>query len=1499
MKRTERFNNYFPLHTAKKLKSREVDDENSIENKNSFIQSIEDQNGVNVDFDVEYEKLFDQNVHEDSCHRILLSNSDCQTSLVLESFHFMKIVYAIVDFMRDPDCSLEKDDSLPLFNSAEITKGDWARGFHSLCNNFLISEKAENALLNYLYNTTGDVINFPVALTNRGQNRARKLLCQNSFGDEVDDEDVDGDEDSLSFTQPNTISKIKDYDRKGSRWLEFHQCPNDCCVFVGEQEKLFACVICNSRRYRPCTRSKCGGKGKDDCEHLLNDGIAYKSMYYRLLIPLLTDLIETEYFVSALHYKTECIPIGSEDFYSDILDGSVAIEHLDGMEKNYNAWCKENKATTSTPVNLLLMEFYDGGQLFHWKTCNFWGLFTSIVNLPPTYRGKVGISTFLSALYGGKHLLAERFLFTDLYCEELRALYQGFDYVSISGKRFFVQARLIFHSLDTKAMEPVFNMQSMSTSKFGCPYCRNAHGLNNSFKTCYAGNRNFLPWNHYLRYFGQSGLCCPFNFYGPDSKNWFLEEKFLSSTEPITAESLLNGKRKTAQDLVLCKPCDRDQLRAEQILSFLREKTSSYSWYHRDSGFDFEDISKTTGGIRNHIFYRHFDFRPQVVYRRITKEEHLKSACEAREKNLNRTKKEHVDGFLGLWPFDRLPYSNLPQNSSPPPDHSIKGVVQHCLEYMLGFYKEKQPLRRTYPKKNSQKSQEVNGGDESKDDYIPIYRPSYHSVKAPYSCTTKQFERVHAWLQCVLIPIGIGDRSDWILDLNHFRMFKISQWKILISVYWDFLISILTDIDEWYRLFFRMVGDKIRKLLAFSVAKESIDQLQGEVIEMICLWEGLFPISENYFQLHQIMDLVSSIPLFGSMHSWAELCGEQALGKLKTIKKRINSGGVSYERNIMNRQVNVELNDMRRFYSKSVNTSKQKERNYKSKVYFDVEQNRLKFKLMQFDLYDAEKLNSTQQSLSTHEINFLVDILLMEVRKRYNGDKDTCTSKSPLYSCILKGRKKKQADSSAYILESALGSDLYSEEEKAIAKALLSYTPIFQSKAWIYGLQFRSRGSQCREYLNSVPQTVKYGGSTFNDQKVLSWDHKSNLSCWCIFQQSDFNTSTTQYHYGQLNAFFEINIGDSSIDGLLLASVTSYLFQRRAPNVDVVNANESMNPQIVFVALQDIFPTLIATLPIGPDGKAIRLNQKTTEYHDQVTSEKIEPHHSFMFKMNPDKISRFPKYRSWSMYLKSPMPIMDVPKDPIRKYSSVMHSNRSEQIRNRRNGIILGRPITSYSSENNTANPIIKLTSNPSSHHDQFFMENIIDLSTDTIDLSDGDEGANKTSITIECVRHLPSYEKPSLRNISLIQGDDLNIPTIFNHKDAYVIIKKYKIEMTVGKLKCLQPTTWLNDEVINFYTNMIMEDLLETNGIYSCNTFFMSKLFPENERYDFEAVRRWTKNIDIFSLKKIFIPINIDNRHWTLVYIDVHNKSIFYYDSLGDAGYTYVYYTQKVRESF
>ena len=84
---------------------------------------------------------------------------------------------------------------------------------------------------------------------------------------------------------------------------------------------------------------------------------------------------------------------------------------------------------------------------------------------------------------------------------------------------------------------------------------------------------------------------------------------------------------------------------------------------------------------------------------------------------------------------------------------------------------------------------------------------------------------------------------------------------------------------------------------------------------MICTWEALFQDDQNDFLLHQIMNLVYSIPLHGSMHTWSELFDEQALAKLKKIKTKTNPGGASHENYILDRQVNSELdNTMTRFY---------------------------------------------------------------------------------------------------------------------------------------------------------------------------------------------------------------------------------------------------------------------------------------------------------------------------------------------------------------------------------------------------------------------------------------------------------------------------------------------------------------------------------------------------------------------------------------------------------
>ena len=143
----------------------------------------------------------------------------------------------------------------------------------------------------------------------------------------------------------------------------------------------------------------------------------------------------------------------------------------------------------------------------------------------------------------------------------------------------------------------------------------------------------------------------------------------------------------------------------------------------------------------------------------------------------------------------------------------------------------------------------------------------------------------------------------------------------------------------------------------------------------------------------------------------------------------------------------------------------------------------------------------------------------------------------------------------------------------------------------------------------------------------------------------------------------------------------------------------------------------------------------------------------------------------------------------------------------------------------------------------------------------------------------------PSLRNIIVTQEDRLRISNDLESAESNrVIIEKFSIDMTVKKLQCLRPRQWLNDEVINFYFHMLMSGLYRRDGFFSFSSFFFVKLLVPNVGYTYKNVRRWTKNVDIFSKKKIFIPINIGNSHWTLLLIDLMIKTIFYYDSLGNA---------------
>lgn len=108
------------------------------------------------------------------------------------------------------------------------------------------------------------------------------------------------------------------------------------------------------------------------------------------------------------------------------------------------------------------------------------------------------------------------------------------------------------------------------------------------------------------------------------------------------------------------------------------------------------------------------------------------------------------------------------------------------------------------------------------------------------------------------------------------------------------------------------------------------------------------------------------------------------------------------------------------------------------------------------------------------------------------------------------------------------------------------------------------------------------------------------------------------------------------------------------------------------------------------------------------------------------------------------------------------------------------------------------------------------------------------------------------------------------------VKMKKWDLHSTIG-------LNWLNDEVINFYRELLLErENASPQNIYIHNTFFMTKLLQGG--YNYENVKKWLKRkkVDLFSLRLLLIPMNLNGGHWTLATIDVPNGTITYYDSMG-----------------
>ena len=116
-------------------------------------------------------------------------------------------------------------------------------------------------------------------------------------------------------------------------------------------------------------------------------------------------------------------------------------------------------------------------------------------------------------------------------------------------------------------------------------------------------------------------------------------------------------------------------------------------------------------------------------------------------------------------------------------------------------------------------------------------------------------------------------------------------------------------------------------------------------------------------------------------------------------------------------------------------------------------------------------------------------------------------------------------------------------------------------------------------------------------------------------------------------------------------------------------------------------------------------------------------------------------------------------------------------------------------------------------------------------------------------------------------------------HEDT--VVEKFSIPIAPKDLETLEGLNWLNDEVINFYFNLISErsDLVEgAPKVHIFSTFFYAKLTSSPSAYN--MLKRWTRKVDIFAKDLILVPVHL-NVHWTLIGVNCKKRRISFYDSM------------------
>ncbi|XP_004348373.1 sentrin/SUMO-specific protease 15 [Capsaspora owczarzaki ATCC 30864] len=156
----------------------------------------------------------------------------------------------------------------------------------------------------------------------------------------------------------------------------------------------------------------------------------------------------------------------------------------------------------------------------------------------------------------------------------------------------------------------------------------------------------------------------------------------------------------------------------------------------------------------------------------------------------------------------------------------------------------------------------------------------------------------------------------------------------------------------------------------------------------------------------------------------------------------------------------------------------------------------------------------------------------------------------------------------------------------------------------------------------------------------------------------------------------------------------------------------------------------------------------------------------------------------------------------------------------------------------------------------------------------------------LEAQLHAKMYG-PAVEVVEDISGDALQkVRAAFGPgHPTEVLVSAGAIQLTRKDFSTLTDQAWLNDEIVNAYmdlmnkrsTNAAQDSTSRVPKVHAFSSFFYPQLLAKG----YPGVRRWTRNVDLFSKDFIVVPVHLDV-HWCLAVFDMKRQVLDYYDSMG-----------------